>query len=135
MKKQITIIQIIIPLVIGALIYIFFGTGTYINEFVGLKEITLSGFTLFLRNYFADFLWCYAFCNTLFLIYNSNTKVIFCCGIASFGLGITWELLQLFGVVSGTFDIIDCICYFSATIFAVLIEIVIKRGKQNEKSN
>lgn len=122
-----------ISLLSGALIYIFFRSGTYIHlfieEYFASKTVRFveknNSFIDFLRYYFIDFLWCFSFSCTLssvshkFNVFNTITISLF-----SVFLGVLFELLQNSGCISGTFDYFDILMYVIAGICHAFINII-----------
>lgn len=95
--------------------------------------IVNTNYSAFFRNYVPDFLWMISF--YLFSINFTKqltSKYILLTSIYAFILGLLFELLQFFNIVSGTFDILDIITYVIAIIFACIVEKIIWRY-ENEK--
>lgn len=91
-----------------------------IRECLDIKNIS------FLNYYFPDFLWAFAFYFGAKVILYPKECEIAVAG-AVFGFGVLWELLQYFGAVNGTGDIIDIFMYLTAVFTAVLIEKILKK--------
>ena len=113
----------IIALSLGVLIYVSFGENTYINKIISISF--RSPFTDILLFYVADALWAYALTFALSLFISENLS-----GILALIYGILWEALQYFYPALGTFDTTDIIMYLSASTFAVLIIKSYKRRKK-----
>ena len=119
----ICLLNCILALITGMLIYSLFGKGTYIDSIIKLPDINIPHvLSELLRFYLADALWAYALTFSLSLFINE-----FFAGILSSVLGVSWELCQMLSIVSGTFDIIDILMYLSASALAVLIIHLFKR--------
>lgn len=89
---------------------------------------------LYIRNYIPDMCWTVGF----YLVSINFTKNIVKSDLVInslyvFVVALIFELLQLTGIVRGTFDIIDISIYIISIIFASLIEKKIRR-KENEKN-
>ncbi len=111
-------------LVAGLLIYLATRTGTYVNAmFDSLISVpTIAPDTVFntvIYNWGADFLWVVSFTLALGCFVE---KPIFATGIVA-GLGILFELFQLFGITTGTFDIFDIV---AELLGALIVFVVIK---------
>lgn len=130
--------NILIPLLIGAYIYIFADRDSYFGNFVrsilnlSISE-TNSNVVIIMRNWGCDFLFAYAL---LFSLYMNTTNLcisISCTAICSVGLELL-QLIQVDFLKCGTFDIIDivieivAIC-FGATIISCFNYIKTKGGR------
>ena len=105
------ICNILIPLVIGAYIYVCWDSdsyfGNWIRSFLVVPEVGMdTDFMKFMRNWGCDFLWAYAL---FFSLYSSTKNVI-----ASIRNSVTCsilveslQLIQIDYVKCGTFDILD----------------------------
>ena len=66
-----------------------------------------------------DGLWMLSFCLLLILIWQNTSKSsAYTWLIIGFAMGILYEVSQYFGVVSGTFDIIDVVCILVAFLLS-----------------
>ena len=129
-KKE--VLLSISSLIIGLIIYIFFRNGTYIHTFLKIhNSFNLSHLNFFgsdfIKYYFPDFLWAFALTNALLALSNKKNKEKMIIGAVVILLSILWEVLQIFEIVSGTFDFIDCFIYLFAVIIAVAIATERKR--------
>ena len=112
-------------LLIGVLIYLAFY----------FKIINKSNSILLLtRNYFPDMCWTISF----FLIsINFTAKLskndLMVNSLYVLMIALSYELLQYFEIINGTFDIFDIIVYSISIIFACFIEKELRR-RENEKS-
>ncbi len=109
------IINIIIPLVMGGLIYCITSPDTI---FVRTLRITIFrgaitqatfvpvGLGMFIRFYFLDMLWGYALVFALVLLWGNSAEVLRCFLIAV-AFSVVMESLQLVPAVLGTFDLLD----------------------------
>ena len=116
----------VVAIIVGCVIYVFLRSGTWIAKIFDSIPVVMRGKVLFdgyplkfLRYYFPDFLWGLSLATALYAV-NAQGNLYFsavlaiCCG----GL---WEMLQFFGVVSGTGDLLDLALYILAGISAYLI--------------
>ena len=128
----------IATLSLGGLLYVLFRENTYIavlfdgsELFEKIRDMTQHIVNDFFKFYFPDYLWGLSLCFGLLLVFDPQVLgEIICCSV-SFCYGVMWECMQLFGVLNGTGDAIDVICYLAASVTAVII-CSIRRG-QNEK--
>ena len=117
--------NIFIPLAIGAYVYIFWDSDSYLGNFVR-SVISIpnmksdSNIMLIMRNWGCDFLYAYAF---LFALYASTRSVpIAICYAMMCSIGL--ELLQLVQVdflKCGTFDVVDIVIEIIAICFGATI--------------
>ncbi len=96
--------------------------GGIILYFLGRTSV-LDGAPLLLRLifeelsfYFPDALWAYALLFALSTINDIGTSAVL-----TFICGLTWELLQKFGIMPGTYDYLDLYLYLVAIIIAIII--------------
>ena len=122
MKKRILISTVF--LIIGIITYYFYGIGV-------LSKNNLC-FSL-IRNYIPDICWTISFffmsINFAFIIFK---KYILINAIYVLTVAFIFEVLQLFGIVGGTFDIIDILIYIIFVLISCIIE---KRERKNENEN
>ena len=105
-------------LITGIIIYYLFNTFLYKNGLI----------TTFIRNYVPDLFWSISF--YLFTVQLSRKTFKWYKIINSFYvliIGIVFELLQLYHLVPGTYDLFDIFIYALGIIFANLIEIFMRR--------
>lgn len=120
-RKILTIfINIFLPLAVGLCIYLLFYNGTYLNSIFGIelsfKANSLLG--IFMKSWACDILWAYSLTYSLyFVLYAFKNRILFS-AILSICIATGFELLQLFGKVNGTFDILDIIFQIAAVISA-----------------
>ena len=107
-------------IVLGLLIYLIFRPNTYVSVLVKMFlridiPAELSNYNVpFLKYYFADYLWAFAFSCWLRCIPFNVRKRDAVCFLVVGVTGILYEIMQFFGVVSGTGDIYDCLLYLLA---------------------
>jgi len=131
-RKRYTLIffcvNIAVPIILGALIYLFFRKDTYISIFIS-KYLALpnpeSVFSPFiektLKNYFADTMWAYSLTFSVLLILGYSKKNLFITfGVCSI-FETTIECLQKTKLFHGTFDVLDIAFELITTIFALLV--------------
>lgn len=131
MKRKILtfFINIFLPLAVGLCIYLFFCKGTYINSVLGVEfNFTFNSWLgVFVKSWACDILWAYALTHSLyFALYAFKHKLVIS-AILSVFITTAFELLQLFGKVNGTFDILDILFQIAAVFSAVQ---VIKRREK-----
>ena len=110
----------LVAIVLGLLIYLIFRPNTYVS--VSMKmflkidmPVEFSNYNVpFLKYYFADYLWAFAFsCWLRCILFDVRKRDDLCFFIVGI-TGILYEFMQFFGVVSGTGDIYDCLLYLLA---------------------
>lgn len=125
MKRKIPtfFINIFLPLAVGLCVYLFFRKSTYINRVFGFEpnlQIN-SCLGLFVKCWLCDILWAYALTHALhFALYAFKHKILIS-AILSICVAVSFELLQLFGRVSGTFDILDILFQIAAVLLAAAL--------------
>lgn len=132
------VLNALFPLVLGLFVYLFIQKDTQIWRFfnmlfgVSFEAIVWDGFTYtFVVCWLCDILWSYALVFSLWLALRSYKNAVFISVLLAFVMGVAFELLQLFGIISGTFDLYDIILELIA---AVLAAIIIKRRKTHEEN-
>jgi hypothetical protein len=118
-------IHVILPILIGVLIYAFFRktSGLIASERWGLHWMTKAKFSIpdFVKYNLPDGLWLYAFTNFNILIWkNQITKNSFIWIFLIPFLGISTEILQYNGLFIGTYDTLDLVVYVLATALSFL---------------
>lgn len=138
MKKKVTLLIIsVFMLFLGLLLYLFLNREAYISKlllaYIPIKPIISSNPLIsILKSFGADFLWSTSFTMIIQLIIWVEKKKTFLLILCSL-LGIAYELMQCFGIITGTADIVDGIVYVLGSILAIII---IQGGKlYEEKSN
>jgi hypothetical protein len=89
------LLNVISPLLLGYLIY-----------FLGSYELLPQ----WLKNYFPDGLWAYAFLSAILIIWNRQLNYVWL--FISFLLAAVFELLQHYHLLAGTADVADIMTYF-----------------------
>ncbi len=122
-----------VPLIIGFLYYVFNMPDTYVSQiiygFFGKPEFIKSEENIFLKGYLCDICWAAALESSVILILPKSKKYFIASVIASALISTLIELLQLFGITSGTFDIIDIIAETASIIISGTIIYFIFRRK------
>ncbi len=127
-------------MVIGGAIYVFFSPKSYIGiiarkigfleQFLNSISVSNNSCISFIRYWLCDFLWAYSLAFCLLLVFDkAKHKYVFPIVVSGI-MALTIELLQLNGVIQGTFDWLDILAETAAIILAVII----KRGINNEKT-
>lgn len=135
-RKMYSIALGISSLAIGGAYYLLFKNNTILESIVckfvdyipiknQLPRITSS----FMNNHFCDFLWVFSLGCGLCSIFEPTKKKSMVIFVAVVILGIVWELLQYYGVVGGTGDILDVVTY----IFGAFISLLIITKKEKKK--
>lgn len=134
-----TTIHVILPLIIGGLIYISFRSLS-LRLFSWFELIGINTFTSFIRNttypiknylphwiYFSlpDGLWVYSFSSALLILWGDQFKFGRYWLIIPLIFGAFIELAQKIKIFPGTFDIID----FTFSIMALALSIIILKSK------
>lgn len=129
-KKLHSILNAVIPLIVGAMIYYFLSPDVkfvkFIDEIIGkgvhFPSLLEDYFVVkFIRFYLLDMLWGYALVFSLSLILGNNAakrKMILLIAVA---FSTVMELLQLTPLVGGTFDLADLLVEGLSEVLAVFI--------------
>lgn len=126
----------IIPLTLGAVIYLTSGSRTYITDFISRFGLILPrlDYPLLIRCYACDFLWAFALLSGLTLIYRDKDRSTLIKVItASFIIAVAMEGLQAIPSFPGTFDLWDVTAELLAILIAAVITILFARRLINEK--
>ena len=114
MKKAV-LLNVIVPILLGAVIYYIFSPEVIfvkkIDEILGINwhiEVEqVNEIWKFIRNHFLDMLWSYALVFALFYILDNDAAKLKVALIISFMTSCIMEMLQLFSIARGTFDLWD----------------------------
>lgn len=127
-KKTFNLILGTCALIIGGWLYIKFRENSYITiAYRRFIKFSLSKNTVksldcpFIQFYLQDFLWAFSLGCLLNTVTETSKITSVLCAVISFLCGFTWEILQALQIVSGTFDLIDILMYFSAGVICFLI--------------
>lgn len=134
MKRSFVILNVMAPLIVGAVIYYVFFEETIfvrlIDDIFGLGchvSLNLENvFVRLIRFYLLDFLWAYAMMSFVLWSFGTDRKIVI--GIVLFE--ILMEMIQLFPFVKGTFDVCDIGMEIAADILVILL---FRRRLKNEK--
>lgn len=129
------ILNIIVPLVVGALIYyilfpdiIFVKT---IDELIGVSfhiSVKIGNVVIrYLRYYLLDLLWAYSLMSLVSMMFKDSKAVY----VISFVFIIAMEMIQKVPGIPGTFDVIDIVIEMIAGLIAIRIN---KRRENYEKN-
>lgn len=139
--KIITILNIILPIILGGLIYYLYSPEVWfvkiIDNIIGVKihlNANRGSFIWdFIRFYLLDMLWAYALVFALFFTMDNNTARLLVIFLLTLSFSCMMEILQLISIVNGTFDIMDIVVMLFAEIIAVfVIKRFLKGGSLNE---
>ncbi len=139
MKKNFAfyLLNIGIPLVLGLGIYLFCYKTTYINTaFTNIFGFSLpyiyfdNAFHRFITCWACDILWAYSLTFALYLCFRVFKKPLIITSVTSSLFAIIIELLQINGVINGTFDILDIISELVAISLAVIMIKFIEKQKK-----
>jgi|TARA_R100000501_G_C2625010_1_gene118362 hypothetical protein len=119
------IIKVIVPLIIGLLIYIFYGSSNiHINKIIQFDVVpffNLPGWAVF---NLPDLLWTFSWTNLMLILWefdlNWKDMLWFSTPLV---LSILFEYAQKFGFIGGTFDTKDLFYYIFGYIIAILINL------------
>lgn len=127
-KKLFIFFNIIIPLSLGLVIYLFCYETTYITTcFEAVFEYTLPYFYSdsiiyqILTCWACDILWAYSLTFSLFLCLKNFNHALLLSSALSAILSLTIEILQIPHIVNGTFNVLDIIFELTAIIVAVIL--------------
>ncbi len=131
--KYIIILHLIIPLLIGGFIYISFRSNTLIlfnisddisDSFQTVRNLTLP-YRKSIPNWIIyslpDFIWAYTFTTAIILINQDKFRTFNRYCLLLLMVVLTHEILQLFHIVRGNFDIIDLSLEASAFFVSFLL--------------
>ena len=126
-KDGFYILNIIVPIIIGGLIYLLYGDVLFlkvINNYIDIKTLEHNVFTNILRNYFCDFCWSYSLAFALSYIYKESISIKISI-VLPISIGIILEFLQLIGLINGTGDLLDI---FSELLACVACYQILRRS-------
>lgn len=85
----------------------------------------------FVKDYGADLLWAISFTFVVQSILMLNSKSVYWLLFTTM-LGAAVEVMQLFGIINGTFDLYDILVYFLGSLITIII---IKIGGNRNEIN
>ena len=137
-KKKMILLNIIVPLLIGGILYLISSPNVIFVEFINvhIKNISPvikfdSMMGKFLRNYIADILWGYSLQFAIYFILDEEK--IWKLFIAAFVFSTFFEGIQIFNSIPGTFDAWDILFEGIAEIIAAININNMRRQKSYEK--
>lgn len=151
-KIKLSLIHVILPLVIGGLIYVCFRSLS-LRLFDWFEIIGLNSFLLSIRNltysfktdlplwvYFSlpDGLWVYSFSSALIIFWDNDFKKFKLWSLIPLVLSVLIEILQVFDFFPGTFDFIDLIFSIMGLLISKIIinhKLKLKDSKYIETKN
>lgn len=132
-KFRLILSHVIVPLLLGGVIYIAFRSQSLIL-FTWFDKISISGFTNLIRDFLyplnsilpewviyslPDGLWVYSFTAFLIIIWNNRYESVKYWMMIPFTALLLIELLQLTGLLTGTCDLADIYVSLSAFVLCV----------------
>ncbi len=135
MKRKHCIIIAAISLCLGLCVYLLFNQTTYIYSFLPdwlrFQQITVDNDVLdmLLKNYCADLLWAISFTFVVQSILMLKPPKVYLLLFTTV-LGVAIEIMQLFSIINGTFDLFDILVYFLGSLISIIIIKI--GGKRNE---
>lgn len=131
-KKQI-LFHIVMPIIIGVIIYLIWSPNVYFtvffwellpidNPFIDLEISEMPFIIRMIRYYLCDILWMYALTYSILLIIEEKEKksILLGCVISAI-FGTLIELSQLFDFVAGSFDYFDILIQIITSFFTGII--------------
>ena len=123
MKKEFILLNVIAPVLIGAILYyLFFPEAVFvrlIDNLLGSSyhiPVNVDNILIkLIRFYFLDFLWAYALMSAVILIFKNDSRVF----VIILIFEIVLELIQLLPSIRGTFDVCDIGIEILASIFVI----------------
>lgn len=121
-KFKLYTLHVILPLVLGIMIYLFIRPNPTIAEnIINWKyqpSTQLYEYTLIkiLAGSLPDFFWLYAFLSMLYFIWGGYKNIPFYLLFITYSLPILTEILQYFNIIFGTGDFFDILAYIIAII-------------------
>lgn len=120
----VSVINVTIPLIVGLLWYLIFSRNSFpiISGYTPLEiclKLPNNFLTYFFRFCFADAMWAYSFFYSLMLVFFGYEKfplIVLIFGIITV---VLIEILQLWHIINGTFDIYDIVIEIIFGIIAI----------------
>lgn len=134
MKKEFILLNVIAPVLIGAILYyLFFPEAVFvrlIDNLLGSSyhiPVNVDNILIkLIRFYFLDLLWAYALMSAVILIFKNDSRVF----VIILIFEIVLELIQLLPSIRGTFDVCDIGIEILASILAIKLS---RRRFKNEE--
>ena len=134
MKKEFILLNVIAPVLFGAILYyLFFPDAVFvrlIDNLLGSSyhiPVNVDNILIkLIRFYFLDFLWAYALMSAVILIFKNDSRVF----VIILIFEIFLELIQLLPSIRGTFDVCDIGIEILASILVIKLS---RRRFKNEE--
>ena len=134
MKKEFILLNVIAPVLIGAILYyLFFPEAVFvrlIDNLLGSSyhiPVNVDNILIkLIRFYLLDFLWAYALMSAVILIFKNDSRVF----VIILIFEIVLELIQLLPSIRGTFDVCEIGIEILASIFVIKLS---RRRFKNEE--
>lgn len=134
MKKEFILLNVIAPVLIGAILYyLFFPEAVFvrlIDNLLGSSyhiPVNVDNILIkLIRFYLLDFLWAYALMSAVILIFKNDSRVF----VIILIFEIFLELIQLLPSIRGTFDVCDIGIEILASILVIKLS---RRRFKNEE--
>lgn len=134
MKKEFILLNVIAPVLIGAILYyLFFPEAVFvrlIDNLLGSSyhiPVNVDNILIkLIRFYLLDFLWAYALMSAVILIFKNDSRVF----VIILIFEIVLELIQLLPSIRGTFDVCDIGIEILASILVIKLS---RRRFKNEE--
>ena len=134
MKKEFILLNVIAPVLIGAILYyLFFPKAVFvrlIDNLLGSSyhiPVNVDNILIkLIRFYLLDFLWAYALMSAVILIFKNDSRVF----VIILIFEIVLELIQLLPSIRGTFDVCDIGIEILASILVIKLS---RRRFKNEE--
>ena len=135
MKKEFILLNVIAPVLIGAILYyLFFPEAVFvrlIDNLLGSSyhiPVNVDNILIIklIRFYFLDFLWAYALMSAVILIFKNDSRVF----VIILIFEIVLELIQLLPSIRGSFDVCDIGIEILASILVIKLS---RRRFKNEE--
>jgi hypothetical protein len=121
-QKSIIAFQIILPMIIGCIIYALFRDVNLIDPEKKIFPIIKSQYNSFITNCLSDGLWLYSLNATFLVIWKNNSREMVSKWIvASLVLSVLLEYLQYYNIINGTFDVYDIYIYIASVLLFFII--------------
>ena len=134
MKKEFILLNVIAPVLFGAILYyLFFPDAVFvrlIDNLLGSSyhiPVNVDNILIkLIRFYFLDFLWAYALMSAVILIFKNDSRVF----VIILIFEIVLELIQVLPSIRGTFDVCDIGIEILASILVIKLS---RRRFKNEE--
>lgn len=134
MKKEFILLNVIAPVLIGAILYyLFFPEAVFVRLIDNLLgspyhiPVNVDNILIkLIRFYLLDFLWAYALMSAVILIFKNDSRVF----VIILIFEIVLELIQLLPSIRGTFDVCDIGIEILASILVIKLS---RRRFKNEE--